>query len=418
MLAFPSYAASMPAVPRPLLVDGALAVVLTGLSLAVLDRMAGGPPPAHAYLFAVLGAAPLALRQVAPVTTMSVVLVAAAGYGLQGYGAVLPNNGLGILLGMFTVATLRTGRTAAATALATALVIASVVLTDSTAVWPEVVQSVLAVLGAWAVGESTRRWSRRAEDLAARSAVAVAAERVRIARDLHDVVAHHMAVISLQAGVAEYVIDTDPATAKRAITTVGASSRDALAEMRRLLGVLRTDDADDPADRPVPDLGNGRGTAYRPQPGLASVDELVDRLRTVGLPVTVQVRGQVRELPAGADLTAYRVVQESLTNVVKHAGRATARVGLDFGPTTLTISVVDDGTGPPASAGPGTHGIRGMRERVELFGGTLLAQPSPRGGFAVHARLPIPEEPGTGGPLTVDTAPGGAALPDLSKVAW
>lgn len=376
----------MSAVPKPLLVDFSLAVTLTGLSLAVLVRHASGPVPAQAYALAVLGAAPVAVRQVAPVTTMSVVLVASTCYAVAQHSGVLPNNGLGILLGMFTVAMLRTWRAAAAMCAGTVVALTVVFSTLPVTAWPEFAQAALAVVGAWALGDATRRWVRRSEDLAAQSAVALAAERVRIARELHDVVAHHMAVISLQAGVAEYVLDTDPVTARQAIGTVGASSRNAMGEMRRLLGVLRTDDPDEE-------------TAYRPQPGLASLEELADRVRATGHAVTVRARGRIRDLPAGPDLTAYRVVQESLTNVVRHAGPASAHVDLDFGPRTLTISVTDDGTGPPATgpaptvSTPTGHGIRGMRERVELFGGTLVAEPAPRGGFAVLARLPIPEAP-------------------------
>lgn len=376
---FPSYAAPVPALPRPLLVDLPLAAALTGLSLAGLLTHASGPVPEHAYLLAVLAAAPMALRQVAPVTTTSVVLVASTGYALIAHGA-LPNNGLGVLLGMFTVAMLRTWRAAATTFLATALALASGCTALTSVAWPVYVQSVIVVAGAWALGDGTRRWARRAEDLAAQSAVAVAAERVRIARELHDVVAHHMAVISLHAGVAEYVLDGDRAAAKQAIATVGSASRDALAEMRLLLGVLRTDDPDDAE------------TAYRPQPELASLEELADRVRAAGLTVSMRVSGRVRDLPAGPNRTAFRVVQESLTNVVKHAGPASALIELDYGISTLTISVTDDGAGAP-EIGPAAdaHGIRGMRERVELFGGTFVAEPSPCGGFAVRARLPIPE---------------------------
>lgn len=375
----PYAAAVPPAMPRPLLTDVTLAVALTGLSLAVLVVHATGPLPGSTYVLAVLSAAPVALRQVAPMTTMGVVLVASCGYTFVSPHGSLPTNGFGILLGMFTVATLRSWRAAATMFAATTLLLVTLFVKSAEAMWPEYLIAGLIVLSVWALGESTRRWSRRAQDLAAQSAAAVAAERVRIARELHDVVAHHVAVISLQAGVAEYVLDSDPDTARRAITTVGVSSRDALAEMRRMLFVLRAPDPGDPDD------------AYG-QPGLASLEQLADRLRAAGLPIAVHARGDVRDLPAGSDLTAYRVVQESLTNVVKHAGPASARVELDFGPSTLTISVTDDGAGVPVGGpGPDTHGIRGMRERVELFGGTLVAEPSTHGGFTVLARMPIPE---------------------------
>jgi signal transduction histidine kinase len=198
---------------------------------------------------------------------------------------------------------------------AVAVVVVAFLGLPDVVVWSEVAQSVLVVSGAWMLGEGTKRWARRAERLAEEAARAVADERVRIARELHDIVAHHMSVISLQAGVAGYVLDTDLATARKAITTVGDTSREALTEMRRLLDVLRVDHDDD----------------YRPQPGLAALEELVERARSAGLPVDVVISGEVRELQPGPDLCAYRVVQESLTNVLKHAGRAEARIDVDYG---------------------------------------------------------------------------------------
>jgi signal transduction histidine kinase len=199
---------------------------------------------------------------------------------------------------------------------------------------------------------------------------------VRIARELHDIVAHHMSVISLQAGLAQYVLDTDLPTARKAITTVGDTSREALTEMRRLLDVLRVDQDDD----------------YRPQPGLAALDDLVERARSAGLPVDVVVTGDVRDLQPGPDLCAYRVAQESLTNVLKHAGPAKARIDVDYGEQTLVLKVTDDGVvDNRAAATHPSHGIRGMRERAELYGGVLTAGLLPEGGFGVVLRLPMAE---------------------------
>jgi signal transduction histidine kinase len=278
---------------------------------------------------------------------------------------------------MFTVATLRP-RGVTALMFATSLgVIALVYLTTVDGiVWSQVGQSALVMLGAWVLGESTRRWSRRAERLAVQAAQAVAEERVRIARELHDIVAHHMSVISLQAGVAEYVADTDLPMAKKAIATVGNTSREALLDMRRMLDVLRVDHHEE--------------SDYRPRPGLAQLEELVNRTRDAGLPVEVVVTGQVRALPAGMDLCAYRVAQESLTNVLKHAGPAGARVELDYGERTLELKIKDDGAkAQPYGESPTSHGIRGMRERAELYGGVLTAGPAKEGGFTVTLRLPM-----------------------------
>jgi signal transduction histidine kinase len=243
-------------------------------------------------------------------------------------------------------------------------------------VWSEIVSSVLVVLGAWVLGEGTRRWAERVERLAAQAAQAVADERVRIARELHDVVAHHMSVISLQAGVAQYVLDSDLPTARQAIATVGDTSREALAEMRRLLDVLRVDHDED----------------RRPQPGLATLGELAERSRSAGLPLDVVVTGQARELAPGPDLCAYRVAQEALTNVLKHAGPASARIDIDYGEETLTLKVSDTGTAAGTrGVSPTSHGIRGMRERAALYGGVLTAGPLAGGGFGVTLRLPMAE---------------------------
>lgn len=373
-------AASVDGVRLPLntaLVDVLLAAVLAGLSVATL---AGQPGPAdwRAAVLGVLTVAPLALRQRAPVLTMLVIVAALVAYSLAGFGD-FPNGGIGMVVAMFTVATLRS-RPVAAAMFATTVAATSIAFATaaSAVVWSQVAQSLLVMLGAWVLGVGTRRWGQRAERLAAQAAQLVAAERVRIARELHDIVAHHMSVISLQAGVAEYVLDTDLPTARTAIATVGGASREALLDLRRLLDVLRVDDVE--------------GAQLAPQPGLAQLDDLVERIRGAGLPVEVAVAGTPRPLPPGPDLCAYRVVQESLTNVLKHAGPATARVRVEHGERTLTVRVTDDGAGRPQQRGhrsPTSHGIRGMRERAELYGGVLTAGPADGGGFAVELRLPV-----------------------------
>jgi signal transduction histidine kinase len=361
---------------RSLMMDVLLALVLTAVTVgSALNARIGWP----GCLLVVLTAAPIALRQRAPVVTMAVILAALAAYGVVGHAdADIPNGGVGLLIGMFSVATLRS-RTVAAVVFSLALtVMISTVLSSVPIPWPQVVQAVLVLAGAWVLGEGTRRWGQRTERMAAHAVRAVADERVRIARELHDVVAHHMSVVALQSGVAEYVLDTDLPTARRAIGAVGDASREALLEMRRLLDVLRVDHTAD--------------SDYVPQPGLASVADLADRARGAGLAVQVQVTGAERPLPSGPDLCAYRVIQESLTNVLKHADADSARIHLDYGERMLTLKVTDDGARPPARPAPVTsHGIRGMRERAELYGGVLTAGPAPEGGFAVVARLPIEE---------------------------
>lgn len=220
-----------------------------------------------------------------------------------------------------------------------------------------------------------RRRSQRDHQRATRDAVTE--ERARIARELHDVVAHAMSVMVVQAGAARVVMNRDAEQAAAALKRIEDTGRMGLAEMRRLLGILDTDD---------------EGATLAPQPGLEQLDELLDTMRGTGLPVEALVEGTPRTLPPGVDLTAYRVVQEGLTNALKHAGEAHARVLLRYGPEALEVEIADDGRGPPPDgAHPPGHGLIGMRERVALFGGSLETGARPGGGFVVQARIPIVE---------------------------
>ena len=208
------------------------------------------------------------------------------------------------------------------------------------------------------------------------AAAAVAAERARIARDLHDVVAHAISVIVLQARGGRRMLAIDPAESRTAFDTVERVGEHALTDMRRMLGVLRADD----------------GADLAPQPSLRHLDALIARLSRPGLTMVTDVVGDLDGLPAGVDLAAYRIVQESLTNVVRHSAAGTVSVVVRIEPATLRIEVSDDGTGTPGadrSAVPG-FGILGMRERVALYGGTLDAGAKPAGGYRVRACLPVP----------------------------
>jgi signal transduction histidine kinase len=369
---------------RPILMDVLLAALLVALAVDSAVRNGTGEAGWLAYPLAVLTAAPIALRQRAPASTAGIILVAMAAYGLLGHGSEeLPASGIGMTIGVFTTATLRPRGVAALVFLLALLTMAIYIVAGGLPVWVHLTQSALVLLGAWMLGDGTRRWAQRTERLAARAVEAVVDERVRIARELHDIVSHHMSVVSLQAGLARYVLDTDPPTAKVAIGTAADAGRQALAEMRRLLSVLRVGH----------DPGSERASDYRPQPGLAELDALVDRIRKAGLQVDVVVTGRARPLPPGPDLCAYRVAQESLTNVLKHAGPSTARIEIYYGERTFTLSVSDDGTGSaPGRPSADSHGIRGMRERAELYGGVLTAGPREEGGFAVILRLPISED--------------------------
>jgi signal transduction histidine kinase len=225
--------------------------------------------------------------------------------------------------------------------------------------------------------ERTAELEEAREELARR---AVVEERLRLARELHDVVAHAMSVIAVQSGVGAHVADSRPEEVGKALAAIEVTSRGALEELRRLLGVLRQDSEVQASLMPVP--------------GLANLDSLLAEVGKAGLAVRVRVEGTPLQLPAGVDLSAYRIVQEALTNVVKHAGPAHAEVTIGYRDQEVTVEVTDDGRGavPPASDGRvGTgHGLIGMRERVAAFSGDLQVGPRPGGGFRVAARLPLP----------------------------
>jgi signal transduction histidine kinase len=248
-----------------------------------------------------------------------------------------------------------------------------------------------ALLATWLAGVFVRD-RREAVAQAARTAAAegraeraVADERARMARELHDIVSHNLSVVVLQAAGAQAAggTDTGPTLEK-----IERSGRQALVEMRRLLGVLRQ--PDEPA----------AGPELSPQPGVAELAALVEGVRAAGLPVALVIDGDPGQLPAAVDISAYRIVQEALTNVLKHAGTARAEVSVRGGDDEVLIEVTDDGTGPQAvGLADGGHGLAGMRERVALFGGELVAGPRPGGGFAVRARLPLGEQSRPAWPL-------------------
>ncbi|MEO8541634.1 MAG: histidine kinase [bacterium] len=223
------------------------------------------------------------------------------------------------------------------------------------------------------LGERADRLEREREE---KARAAVAEERARIARELHDVVAHGVSVMVVQAGAARRVLHTAPAQAEQSLLAVEATGRQSLAEMRRLLGVLRTD---------------SDSLTLAPQPGLGRVDDLVERVRGAGLPVELHSEGESRDLPIGVDLVAYRVIQEGLTNVLKHAGQARATVTIGYRQDCIDLEVRDDGKGKAAQTDGRGHGLFGMRERVGLYGGRVHAESLETGGFVVRATIPTAE---------------------------
>ncbi|GAB3257985.1 sensor histidine kinase [Kineosporia babensis] len=235
---------------------------------------------------------------------------------------------------------------------------------------------VMALLCVWVVANSGGQARRRA--LAARTRAteqAIEAERLRIAREMHDLIAHSLGAIAFQAGMGARVIDSQPAQARHALSAIESTSRQTLAELRRTLGALRRSDPE--------------GAPAAPMPNLADLDRLISTTREAGVTLELERLGEVRELPADLELSAFRIVQESVTNVVRHAGTPSCRVRLVFHPAELEIEVLDQGRGSGAALSSG-YGLVGMRERITLLDGQFSAGPREQGGFRVGARFPIP----------------------------
>ena len=360
-----------------LVADAVLAAVVTAVTavtVVVQDRQEPEDLALAGAALLVATGVPLVWRRRAPVVVLVLVAVATVAYGV----ADLPDPPLQfpLLLALYTVAAHRPRRVSirCLLAMAAAGVVALVAARDTDAA--DVAVSFLCAVTAWALGDSARTQRERAAWLEGRRAEearqAAADERLRIARDLHDIVAHSVSVMAVQAEAAQEVLAVRPERAERAMADVADTARATLAELRRLLGVLRSD-----AER-------------APQPDLDGVGELVESVRRAGLAVEVRTQGEPRPVAGLAGVTVYRVVQEALTNVLKHAGAERADVELRFGPEALVVTVTDDGRG--RSGGPpdgGGHGLAGMRERLAVLGGTLDAGPRPEGGFSVRARLPV-----------------------------
>jgi signal transduction histidine kinase len=270
--------------------------------------------------------------------------------------------------------------------------------------FPTWLTPVIAILPTAAAGLGIRELRRRLADSAAKlrrtaaeahatTKAALAAERSRIAAELHDVVTHNVSVMIVQAGAARKILSSSPADAEDALLAVEATGREAMMELRNLLGLLSPRaDGSDGADG---GQAAADSAAFTPQPGFDELDTLIGRVSAAGLPIELRVTGEPRPLPPGADLAAYRVVQEGLTNILRHAGKATATVAIDWG-EDLVITVTDDGGPEPGAAGAGRadgtpgRGLLGLRERLALYGGTLAAGPRP-GGWQLRAVMPAPE---------------------------
>ena len=373
---------SAPRIPSPPALDLLLAAALTVSAVVELSL----DPAFHASPVELAAAAApllaLSWRRVAPLAVLATIVA-----GSLAQTVVFPDAGsalgfTGYLIAVFSAARhCSPQRGVLALALALAGVVAEA-LSDLGI--SEVIISSVVVVGSWLAGYALRtrqlvivaledKASELERHRAAEARTAAEAERARITRELHDIVAHSVGVMVVQAGAAEQVMDREPERARRALGSIQRVGNEAIGELRRLLGVLRTDAAE---------------TGLAPQPGIAELEGLVEQARETGLAVELSTEGAPRPLPAGIDLCAFRVVQEALTNAIKHAGRTRCRVRVSYGQDKLEILVADDGSGDLVNGDSG-HGLVGMRERVALYGGQVTAGPLEDGGFGIHARLPI-----------------------------
>lgn len=368
-------ASVLPAMALPLAV-GLFAVV--GTTFASRGQPLARPLDAAGIALLLAGPAALGVRRIQPVAALGLAAAAVAAYLGVGYpfGPVFLAPVLALC---FAVAAGH--RVAAYTITGIAF---AVVLLEHVVAHPGQPFPLTGAAGwlAWliAVIAASEGWRARRERLAQVRAAREeterrrgSEERLRIAQELHDVLGHHVSLINVQAGVALYLMDDDPEQARTALAAIKQSSRELLREMRMTLGVLRGVDEQPP---------------HQPVPGLARLDALVSDTRAAGLPVTVELRGSARELPASVDLAAYRIVQEALTNTRKHAGPARASVLVQYDEHGLTVQIDDDGRGTVSPVPAGGNGLSGMRERAQALGGTITAGPRAEGGFRVRAFLP------------------------------
>jgi signal transduction histidine kinase len=361
---------------HPLPVDVGLVGVLLALTIAfTLHR----DKPAAALVLGVVQTAPLLWRRrwpqaVAVVVAAATIVVVALDYWL------LP---LQLAVALYTLAASSRTRAAVAVTIGSLLGVTAALAADRTA-FGDSAAHVVFLAAAWLLGDSIgsrRAYVHEIEEKAARlererqteARRAAAEEQARIARELHDVIAHALSVVVIQAGAADDVFETDPGLAREPIRAIDTAARTALADLRRVLGLLQHDGG------------------HAPQPGLGGLDELVDRVRATGLRVALRVDGTPRRLPASVDLSAFRIVQEALTNTLKHAHAEHVEVDVRYG-DTLRLEVRDDGRGGTNGDGDG-NGLIGMRERVALLGGTLEVGPLAGGGYRVAASIPAGEAP-------------------------
>jgi signal transduction histidine kinase len=363
---------------QPLALDWLLALALAAVGAYTAIAQGGSGSRAGLLALACGATLPLGFRRRLPLPVL-VVVVVATGTAAVVYGSYWP---LGVMVALYSVAAERERRVVlvccggALVALAIPIAVAS----D----WrPLTLLRLVPLAAAWILGDSvrTRRaYLRAVEERAAQlereheanARRAAAEEQARIAREVHDVVAHNLSVIVVQATAADAVFDSEPTDARRAVRAIGSTARRALDDLRRVLEVIRADER--------------RSADLSPLPGLSGIDDLLEQVRTAGLDVDLEIAGEAHELPPALELSAYRIVQEALTNTLRHARAQHAHVLLRFEADELGVEVSDDGAARPVANGG--HGLIGMRERAAALGGDVEAGPAPEGGFRVAARLP------------------------------
>ncbi len=368
-----------------LLAIAVLAAELVGTELWARANGVGRPDGAG-YALLVVIAAPVAIRNRYPIETLALIAAAATAYVWLGQPGPFWTVSLVLAIWAAVSAGYRTATLAIGSVVAVAFMAAGLIVRAGHAVEPEAPLWLVGwLIAGFVLGEVSRGRreyiaqveqraidAERTRDEEARRRAGE--ERLRIARDLHDVLAHSISVINVQAGVAVHLLDKQPEQAREALITINETSKEAMRELRATLGVLRqADDIDSRA----------------PAPGLERLDELIDTARAAGLAVEVSTTGEPSRLPAASDLAAYRIVQESLTNVTRHADASHVAISIRHDSDAVEVTVEDDGTGiPPGVALRPGNGLTGMRERAAAIGGALDAGPRPEGGFRVHARLP------------------------------
>jgi signal transduction histidine kinase len=348
--------------------------------LAIVAPTVSHSVAATTLVAAALTALPLAFRRLYPITAWLVIVGAI--FSLR--DASVPPIAFGTaVFAAYSAVVHSRYRNLAIGAVLAATLAATATFADTLPRFPGRFTALFAIVPAAVAGLGIRELHRRLRDSAARlrratdeheaaTQRAIEAERARIAGELHDVVTHNVSVMVVQAGAARTVLASSPDEAEQALLAVEASGRTAMADLRNLLGLLSPSDD---------------GVAMRPQPGLGELDTLIGRVSAAGLPVQLQVSGTPRPLPPGADLAAYRVIQEALTNVLRHAGQAATSVRVEWG-DKLVIAVSDNGNGCGTGGGAPGRGLLGLRERLSLYGGRLDAGPQPSGGWQVRAVLP------------------------------